>query len=84
MYFIHIDDGIGLIDILQILLELEGEMPRHEHVLLLEFFLAHALVAVLKRPNINQSFASYFCDPDHLFYRLQSDFIVGKMMNDGY
>ena len=57
-------------------------MPWNEHILLLKFFLAHALVPVLICPDCYQSLPSYLGDPNHLFDRFQANGVRRKVMDD--
>lgn len=88
-----VDDGFLLvinfaslgIDVLQIALVLEMQVPGHEHVLFFEFLLADALLPfpfLFERPDVDQTLASDFSDAGEFIYCSVADGLVGEVMND--
>lgn len=73
------------IDILQIALVLEMQMPRHKNILFFEFLLADALLALpflLKRPDVDQPLASELGDTGELVDGSVADGFVGEVVDD--
>lgn len=73
------------INILQIALILEMQMPGHKNILLFEFLLADAFLALpflLKRPNVDQPLSVEFSDTGELVYGPVADGLIGEVVDD--
>lgn len=73
------------VDVLQIALVLEVQVPGHKHVLLFEFLLADALLALpllLEGPDVDEALAADLGDAGELVDCPVADGLVGEVVDD--
>jgi hypothetical protein len=83
-FLVHIDFTALEIKVLEILLVLKMQMPRYEHILLGEFLLAYAFVALevlLKGPYVNEAQTPNLEDPGHLVDCPMADLLCRKVVD---
>ncbi len=81
---LHVNLATLHVNVLQVFLVLEVQVPWHEHVLLCELFLAYALVTLevlLERPYVNQPHAAHFQDSRHLVDCSVTDILCWKVVD---
>lgn len=73
------------VDVLQVTLVFEMQMPWHKHVLLHKFLLAYAFLSLpflLKCPHVDKPLASYSCDASELIDSAMPQGFVGEVVDN--